>query len=275
MGLFDMFKKKKYEVQKQEEDKKIKKIDSDDEKIKKCSSPNYIIKDNYKSMKKCPVCNNDTFDERNFDYEICKECFWEYDPIQIENPNYFGGANHLSLNEYKKLYEQLKKQYWDFSCKDGFYKNLILKLEEERSRQYYSKLESSIMNYLIEQGDNEQKQHDNEKTFASFKVYLIEEKDKTCNVYTWTLSGNYYLENGEIKNSSVYSIPYKFVVENNNDEFVVTNSQKPRDGSYYSIDMKNIFPSNVRENIENANTDRTIEKLQLEIDEQTKLYFHK
>ena len=56
---------------------------------------------------------------------------------------------------------------------------------------------------------------------------------------------------------------------------MVTNSQTPRDGSYYSIDMKNIFPNNVRENIENASTDGTIEKLQLEIDKQTKLYFHR
>ena len=137
------------------------------------------------------------------------------------------------------------------------------------------KIELAIMNYLIEQGENEEKQHNTEKTFASFKVYLIEEKEsgKKYNVYTWVLSGNYYLENGEIKNNGSISIPYKFVIEKNNDEFVVANSQTPRDGSYYSIDMKNIFPNNVRENIENASTDGTIEKLQLEINEQVKLYF--
>lgn len=139
MRVFDMFKKNKKEVEEHEE---VKEIDSDDKKIKKHSSPNNITKDNYKSMKKCPVCKNDIFD----DYDICRECFWEYDPIQVENPNYFGGANHLSLNEYKKLYEQLKKQYWDFSCKDEFYKDLILKLEKERSRQHYLKNESSNKN---------------------------------------------------------------------------------------------------------------------------------
>ena len=137
------------------------------------------------------------------------------------------------------------------------------------------KIELAIMNYLIKEKDNKEKQNDSEKTFASFKIYLtIEiESGKKYNVYTQVLIGNYYLENNEIKNDSIYSIPYKFVIENNNDEFVVTNSQTPRDGSYYLVDMKNIFPSSVRENIENASTDGTIEKLQLEINEQVKLYF--
>ena len=137
------------------------------------------------------------------------------------------------------------------------------------------KIELAIMNYLIKEKDNKEKQNDSEKTFASFKIYLtIEiESGKKYNVYTQVLIGNYYLENNEIKNDSIYSIPYKFVIENNNDEFVVTNSQTPRDGSYYLVDMKNKFPSSVRENIENASTDGTIEKLQLEINEQVKLYF--
>ena len=137
------------------------------------------------------------------------------------------------------------------------------------------KIELAIMNYLIKEKDNKEKQNDSEKTFASFKIYLtIEiESGKKYNVYTQVLIGNYYLENNEIKNDSIYSIPCKFTIENISDEFVVTNSQTPRDGSYYLVDMKNIFPSSVRENIENASTDGTIEKLQLEINEQVKLYF--
>lgn len=34
-------------------------------------------------MRECPVCNNYTLDEINYEYEICKECFWEYDPVQV------------------------------------------------------------------------------------------------------------------------------------------------------------------------------------------------
>ena len=113
-------------------------------------------------------------------------------------------------------------------------------------------IELAIMDYLIEKGDSEPKHHDNEKTFASMRVYLIEEKerDKHYNIYAWVLEEKYYLENNEIKQGSGSSIPYKFVVKNNDGKFTVTDSRIPRDGSYYSVDMKNIFPKNVRDDIE-------------------------
>ena len=135
----------------------------------------------------------------------------------------------------------------------------------------------AIMDYIIEKGDSEQKHHESEKTFASMRVYLVEEKerDKYYNVYAWVLDGKYYLENDEIKQDSGSSIPYKFVVKNIDGKFYVTDSRIPRDGSYYSIDMKNIFPSSVRNDMDDVYTDGTIERLQLDIEQQTKLYFHK
>ena len=42
---------------------------------------------------KCSVCKNDTFNEKDYQYEICEECLWEYDIIKVENPNSEGGAN--------------------------------------------------------------------------------------------------------------------------------------------------------------------------------------
>lgn len=30
---------------------------------------------------RCPVCGNDTFDDNDYEYDICKECFGEYDSI--------------------------------------------------------------------------------------------------------------------------------------------------------------------------------------------------
>lgn len=86
-------------------------------------------------MRECPVCNNYTLDEINYEYEICKECFWEYDPVQVENPDYFGGANYLSLNEYRTLYKELKTKNPNFSCKNLEDKNLMLKLSKEYSKK--------------------------------------------------------------------------------------------------------------------------------------------
>lgn len=151
----------------------------------------------------------------------------------------------------------------------GFNYVSLIDLKEEE-------MEFAIMDYIIEKGDSEKKYHENEKTFASMRVYLIEEKDKDkyYNIYAWVLEEKIYLENDEIIRDSGLSIPYKFVVENIDGEFTVIDSRIPRDGSYYFVDMKNIFPSSVRDDMNDVYTDGTIERLKLDIQQQTKLYFH-
>jgi hypothetical protein len=52
-------------------------------------------------MIKCPVCNNCYFEEDN-DFDVCDICGWENDGIQLDDPNYRGGANPMSLNEYRR-----------------------------------------------------------------------------------------------------------------------------------------------------------------------------
>ena len=81
---------------------------------------------------KCPICNSESFDEKDYEYQICEECFWEYDIVQVEDPNYSGGANCYSLNEYKKIYETQKKKNPTFSCKNTTDRNLIIKLAHKR-----------------------------------------------------------------------------------------------------------------------------------------------
>lgn len=136
-------------------------------------------------------------------------------------------------------------------------------------------IEIAIRNYLVENGDNEVK-HNGEKTFVSMKIYLLEEikRYKLYYVYAWVREGKYYLENDKIKEASGSSIPYKFVIESINDDYEVTDSIIPRDGSLYSVDMKNIFPKSVRKDMSLVYQDGTIERLHLEINEQLKLYFH-
>ena len=135
----------------------------------------------------------------------------------------------------------------------------------------------AITDYLIQKGDSEPKHNDSEKTFVSMRIYLIEEKekDKHYNIYAWALDEKYYLENDEIKQDSSSSIPYKFVVKSVDGKFSVTDSRIPRDGSDYSVDMKNIFPRSVRNDMDEVHTDGTIEKLEMDIQKQLNLYFHK
>jgi len=80
---------------------------------------------------KCPVCENDTFDDDDFEYNICPECFWEYDIIQTEDPDFAGGANRHSLNDYRKIYLEQKKLDPDFSCRNEKDKELMIKLDHQ------------------------------------------------------------------------------------------------------------------------------------------------
>lgn len=134
------------------------------------------------------------------------------------------------------------------------------------------KIKTAVINYIIDKGDSEYKHNENEKTFASMRVYLIEEKDKHTlyNIYAWVLTEKYYLKSGETKQDSGSSIPYKFTVENIDNKFVVTDAKSPRDGGYYSEDMKILFPWSVRNDMKDIHTDGTIEALKQDIKEQVK-----
>ncbi|MDR2946885.1 MAG: hypothetical protein LBV79_09085 [Candidatus Adiutrix sp.] len=50
---------------------------------------------------KCPCCGRPSFTEAG-GYEICDYCGWEDDPVQSNDPTFAGGANDLSLDDYRK-----------------------------------------------------------------------------------------------------------------------------------------------------------------------------
>ncbi len=52
---------------------------------------------------RCPICGKHTFKMEN-DMEICPVCGWENDGVQMHNHKYAGGANKLSLDDYKEKY---------------------------------------------------------------------------------------------------------------------------------------------------------------------------
>lgn len=73
--------------------------------------------DNYvPAPHKCPVCGKYEFEDDSC-YDICPFCGWEDDGVQLNNPDYEGGANELSLNRYRKEYrEKIQKDptyRWD------------------------------------------------------------------------------------------------------------------------------------------------------------------
>jgi hypothetical protein len=138
------------------------------------------------------------------------------------------------------------------------------------------KIINSIENYVVANGD-EYRKDANSKTFASMRVFLIDEKKENnlFYVYAWVLEECFYYEDGKVINDSGSSIPYKFVVKKVNYKFEVSDSRIPRDGSYYSKDIKNIFPRSVRRQIEDVHQDGTVKRLSLENQQKAEFYFSK
>ncbi len=58
---------------------------------------------------RCPVCGQHVFPDVA-SFEICPVCGWEDDPIMEDNPDFEGGANDLSLKEYKNRYYKMKEE---------------------------------------------------------------------------------------------------------------------------------------------------------------------
>lgn len=44
--------------------------------------------------------------------------FWEYDSLQVSEPDRPRGANTVSLNDYRKIYQKLRNENPNFSCRN-------------------------------------------------------------------------------------------------------------------------------------------------------------
>jgi hypothetical protein len=54
----------------------------------------------------CPCCGYLTLEGDPGDYDVCKVCFWEDDPVQLRDPTYEGGANTVSLEQARINYRR-------------------------------------------------------------------------------------------------------------------------------------------------------------------------
>ena len=135
-------------------------------------------------------------------------------------------------------------------------------------------VEKAIKDYLISE-DEKNHHYDNEKSFVAMRDYLIvQESSNKYYIYAWVLEESYYQENDKIIRDTSSSMPYKFELVKDDDNFIVNNYEIPRDGSYYEKDMKYLFPKSVLKDMDKVHIDGTIEKLSLEIEQDVKLYFH-
>lgn len=54
----------------------------------------------------CACCGYRTLDGARGGYEICQICFWEDDPVQVNDPHSVGGANAISLVQAQEAYQR-------------------------------------------------------------------------------------------------------------------------------------------------------------------------
>ena len=137
------------------------------------------------------------------------------------------------------------------------------------------KITIAIEEHIINTNDSESPHYNNEKYFTGIEKFLIKElkENSIYEVYTWVLSESFYRKDNEIINDGGYSMPIKFTLIKENNNYIVTNEEYPNDFKYKE-DIKRIFPKSIINKIESVNRDGTIEKLELEIQKQVKLYFH-
>lgn len=56
----------------------------------------------------CPCCHYLTLTEPGpGTFEICPVCFWEDDDVQLDDPDYEGGANRESLNQARASFRAI------------------------------------------------------------------------------------------------------------------------------------------------------------------------
>ncbi len=112
------------------------------------------------------------------------------------------------------------------------------------------------------------------KSFVSAHVFLIEENPDHFLVHAWVKGTTYYVDNGKLLADGGYSMPVRFTVQETDGTFTVTKKEHPRDGGLYAQDMEQLFPASVRRQINRTYWDGTAARLNIELEEKAKLYFH-
>ena len=129
-------------------------------------------------------------------------------------------------------------------------------------------IRKAINNYIVSQQEETSKSA-NEKWFCADKTYMISKNDDVFVAYSWICASGYINRyNGELLEGSSFSMPHKFILVKSNDVFEVTEVIIPGDGALYLEDLKTHFPEKVVNDILKADTDGTVDQLQIDIQNQ-------
>lgn len=56
----------------------------------------------------CPCCEHYTLSKKpDNTFQLCPVCYWEDDGVQLNDPEYTGGANEVSLNQARTNFKKI------------------------------------------------------------------------------------------------------------------------------------------------------------------------
>ena len=66
------------------------------------------IKPNRYGKYQCPCCEHYTLNEQaDNTFQLCPVCYWEDDGVQLNDPEYEGGANKVSRNQARINFKKM------------------------------------------------------------------------------------------------------------------------------------------------------------------------
>lgn len=81
-------------------------------------------------------------------------------------------------------------------------------------------------------------------------------------IYVWVYAQEFYKQNNVLKKGTGISCPIVLIIDlQNGQEISILDHKQPRDGSYYSQDIKTMFPRKVQEAISRIHQGQTIPEL--------------
>ena len=111
---------------------------------------------------------------------------------------------------------------------------------------------------------NKSDRNEGEFSACAYDIFGVKKQGNKTTVYSWVLYEEYSFKNNEIKNVSGSSCPVVFTVDTskNGDSsaYKLIEYWTPRDGSYYSDDIKDKFPMKMWSKVFNHNVDALQEK---------------
>lgn len=126
-------------------------------------------------------------------------------------------------------------------------KNNFFEVEIKGKDELYLKVEKYLINLEYSKKDSIQNYNISDfNVFTDIAKLGIRKKGEETYVYIWALIESYYVQNGEVVINSGSSMPYKFILKN--DEIV--SYKVPKDGAENEQSLKEIFPYDVRKKLD-------------------------